>query len=97
MNRPRFVYDDSCYFCTWFAEQTIQYNPITLVGLSDVTDEQRERLPDDFENCSHLITDEEVYSCGKAIEQALVRMFPLLGIVFAFLQAVVQKSSQGMR
>jgi hypothetical protein len=85
MARPLIVYDDSCYFCTWVAEHSLYYGPFEIVGLSDVSDipdNQQERLPDDYEECSQLLTDEEVYSCGEAAERTLVRMFPTLAIVF---------------
>lgn len=85
MARPLIVYDDSCYVCTWVAEHSLYYGPFEIVGLSDVSDipeDQRDRLPDNYEECSQLITDEEVYSCGKAAERTLMRMFPVLTVVF---------------
>jgi hypothetical protein len=91
MARPLIVYDDSCYFCTWVAEHSLYYGPFEIVGLSDVSDipdDQRDRLPEDYEECSQLITDEEVYSCGKAAERTLMRMFPVLTIVFFVLGQV---------
>ena len=88
MDRPQLVYDDDCRFCTWVAERAIHYGPFELVGLSDVTDEQRERLPENFEECSHFITDDAVYSCGESAERALARMFPVLGAAFAVLRRV---------
>lgn len=48
----------------------------------DLLDDQRERLPEDYEVCSQLITDEEAYSCGKAAERTLMRMFPVLTVFF---------------
>lgn len=71
MARPQLVYDDSCTFCTWVAEHAIYYDPFELVGIFDVTDEQRERLSEDYEECSHLITDDAVYSCGESAERTL--------------------------
>ncbi len=88
MARPLIVYDDSCYFCTWVAERSLYYGPFEIVGISDVpdiSDEQRERLPENYEECSQLITDEDVYSCGKAAEQTLMRMFPILTVFFFIL------------
>lgn len=67
-----FVYDDDCGFCSWCAELLVDHSGMAVVGFSDLTDEERERLPDDFEDCAHLLTDERVYSCGAAIEQAFL-------------------------
>jgi predicted DCC family thiol-disulfide oxidoreductase YuxK len=71
---PILVYDDDCGFCTWWADWIDERTDIRLVGFSELTAELRERLPDDYEACAHLVTDESVYSCGAAIEQALVRV-----------------------
>lgn len=89
--RPLIVYDDSCYFCTWVAEHSLYYGPFEIVGLSDVPDipdDQRERLPEDYEECSQLLTDEEVYSCGEAAERTLARMFPTMAVFFALFRQV---------
>lgn len=73
-----FVYDDDCGFCTWWAEFFAERSDLPVVGFSETTDGQRERLPDDWEECAHLLTDNRVYSCGEAIEAALERagLFP---------------------
>lgn len=68
-----FVYDDDCGFCTWWADFFAQRTDLEIVGFADLTDEHLEQLPDEYESCSHLLTDRTVYSCGAAIEQALVR------------------------
>ncbi|MFB6117376.1 DCC1-like thiol-disulfide oxidoreductase family protein [Halosegnis sp.] len=68
-----FAYDDECGFCTWCAEQLIEHSELDVIGFSDLTDEQRARLPDDWEEGAHLFTDERVYSHGEAIEQAFAR------------------------
>ena len=73
MSDGTFVYDEDCGFCTWLADYFGQRTTLELVGFEELTDEQRERLPADYEECSHLVTDDEVYSCGAAIEQALAR------------------------
>jgi hypothetical protein len=73
MSDGTFVYDEECGFCTWLADYFGQRTTLELVGFSELTDAQRERLPVDFEECSHLLTDDAVYSCGAAIEQALAR------------------------
>lgn len=67
------VYDDDCGFCTWWAEQIARRTDLSLVGFSALTDDQHERLPADYEECAHLLTDEEMYSCGEAIEEALLQ------------------------
>jgi len=76
--RAVFVYDDDCGFCTWWAEFFERRSDLPVVGFSETTDAQRERLPPDWEECAHLLTDERVYSCGEAIEVALERtgLFP---------------------
>lgn len=86
--RPQLVYDDTCYVCTWVTEHAIYYGPFELVGLSNVTDDQRNRLPENFEECSHLLADGAVYSCGEAIERALERMFPALAIAFSLFRQI---------
>ena len=67
------VYDDDCGFCTWWADYFGRRTDLELVGFSDLTDDQRARLPDDYESCVHLLTDETVYSCGAAAEQTFAR------------------------
>ena len=79
-----FVYDDDCGFCTWWAAFFERRSDLPIVGFSETTDAQRERLPDDWEECAHLLTDERVYSCGEAIEAALERtgLLPSAGRTF---------------
>lgn len=72
--RPRLVYDDDCGFCTWCAEFAAERGSFELVGFSELTPDQRARLPDDYEECAHLLTDDGVYSCGEAIEETMVRL-----------------------
>jgi len=78
MTVPVFVYDDDCGFCTWWARFFEDNADVTLVGFSelDETPAIRERLPEEYETCSHLVTDEAVYSCGKSIEETLLRTDP---------------------
>ena len=71
---PRLVYDDDCGFCTWCAEFAARRGPFVLVGFSDLTPDQLARLPEEYEDCAHLLTDDAVYSCGEAIEEALTRV-----------------------
>ena len=73
MDGPVLVYDDDCGFCTWWAEYVATRSETPLVGYSELTPALRERLPADYETCSHLVTDERVYSCGSSIEEALMR------------------------
>ncbi|WP_254762038.1 DCC1-like thiol-disulfide oxidoreductase family protein [Natrinema marinum] len=73
MTAPTLVYDDDCGFCTWWAEYFDRRTDIRIVGFADLTDDLRERLPADYEDCAHLVTDDGVYSCGASIEQAFVR------------------------
>ena len=73
MSDAVFVYDDDCGFCTWWAEFVAERSPLRIVGFSELPPTLRERLPDDYEQCSHLVTDETVYSCGASIEEALLR------------------------
>lgn len=76
MSGPVLVYDDDCGFCTWWAEFLSRRSDLRIVGFGDLTPDLRERLPEDYEECSHLVTDEEVYSCGASIEEAFVRSDP---------------------
>lgn len=68
-----FVYDDDCGFCSWWAAFFAERSELGIVGFSELTDEERARLPDDWEDCTHLLTDDAVYSCGAAVEEALLR------------------------
>ena len=72
------VYDDDCGFCTWWADLFDRRTDLTVVGFSDLDAHEglRERLPADYDSCSHLVTDDTVYSCGASIEQALLRTEP---------------------
>ena len=67
------VYDDDCGFCTWSAEFIGDRSDLRLVGFSELTPELLAVLPEDYEECAHLVTDEGVYSCGASIEEALAR------------------------
>ncbi|RQG92928.1 DUF393 domain-containing protein [Natrarchaeobius halalkaliphilus] len=66
------VFDDDCGFCTWWAEYFDDRSEIRIVGFSDLTPGLRERLPDEYDSCSHFLADGEVHSCGASIEAALV-------------------------
>ena len=76
---PKLIYDDDCHFCTWSATFTVRRSNIQPVRLSRVqegksrlSDDERDRLPDGYEKCAQLITEDAVYSCGAATEQSLV-------------------------
>ena len=86
MARPQLVYDDSCGFCTWTTEFAVRYGPFEPVSFSDVSAAQRKRLPEEYEECVHVLTDEGVYSCGESVEVALTRIFPVLTIVVPILR-----------
>jgi hypothetical protein len=73
MSVETFVYDDDCGFCTWCAQQLLDHSGLDVVGFSQLTDAERDRLPEDWEDGAHLLTDDEVYSFGEAIEQAFAR------------------------
>jgi predicted DCC family thiol-disulfide oxidoreductase YuxK len=76
MEMPVLVYDDDCGFCTWWAEFAVRHANLPVVGFSELDDDLRARLPADYEECAHLVTDERVYSCGAAAEEILVRSSP---------------------
>ena len=90
MSDVTLVYDDDCGFCTWWADFFENRSEFRVVGFSALTDDERERLPDDYEECSHLLADGQVYSCGESLEQALVRsnigdgLGPLVGFLRNF-------------
>lgn len=73
---PRLVYDDDCSFCTWCAEYADARGAFELVGFSEMTPDQRARLPRGYESCVHLLTDDSVYSCGRAVEEVCARLGP---------------------
>ena len=73
METATLVYDDDCGFCSWVAAFVADRSEMGIVGFSELTEAERERLPEDYEECVHLLTDEGVYSCGEATEMALER------------------------
>ena len=84
-DRPRLVYDDDCGFCTWWTDWAVHNGDFDPVGFSALTDEQRDRLPDDYEDCVHLLTDDDVYSCGAATEEVLARTEMIPAEILGFL------------
>jgi predicted DCC family thiol-disulfide oxidoreductase YuxK len=71
-DRPALVYDDDCEFCIWAAEWVADRAPVDIVGFSELTDAEIDRLPDDWRDCAHLLTAGAVYSCGEAMEEAFL-------------------------
>ena len=67
------VYDDDCGFCTWWADALAERADLELVGFSELEAPLRDRLPENYEGCSHLLADGTRYSCGASIEEALAR------------------------
>ena len=74
MTEPTLVFDDDCGFCTWWAEFFDDRADVRIVGFTDLTPELRERLPENYEDCSHFVTDDEVYSCGASLEEGMARV-----------------------
>lgn len=72
MPTPVLVYDDDCGFCTRAARFIDRHagGRLRIVGFSALPAALRERLPADWRECAHLVTDETVYSCGEAVERA---------------------------
>ena len=77
--RPTIVYDD-CGFCAWSVEYALSNEDFDVIGFSELTDEQRDRLPENYERCAHFLFEEEVYSCGAATEAALARLSGPAGV-----------------
>ena len=75
MLEPTLVYDDDCGFCTWWADYVDERTDLRIVGFSDLPDYPavRKRLPEYYEDCSHLVTEDRIYSCGASLEEALRR------------------------
>jgi predicted DCC family thiol-disulfide oxidoreductase YuxK len=71
METTKLAYDDDCGFCSWVAAFVAGRSEMGIVGFSELTDEERERLPEDYENSVQLLTDEDVYSGGEATEIAM--------------------------
>ncbi len=67
------MYDDDCGFCTFCVSHALDLGEFEAVGFSSMGDDLRARLPADYEECMHLVTDDAVYSCGEAVEQVARR------------------------
>jgi predicted DCC family thiol-disulfide oxidoreductase YuxK len=90
---PKLVYDDDCRFCTWSATFAVRRSDVQPVRLSRVEDgrsrldeDERARLPEGYEECAQLVTEDAVYSCGAATEQSLVLAGALPAGLVAFLR-----------
>ena len=70
MSLPCLVYDDDCGFCTRAALYVADRGPVELVAFSALPEEARDRLPEDWQDCAHFVTETTVYSCGEAMERA---------------------------
>lgn len=89
MGRARLVFDDECGFCTWSALTVADHGAdVELVGFSELSDADRERLPPDWERCAHLLVDGACYSCGEAMTRAYERSDLPLARVFPYLRRV---------
>jgi len=75
--QPILVYDEQCGFCTWWAAAITNRSSITAVGFDDVGPALERRLPKEYETCAHLITASKTYSCGAAVEAALLSLAPV--------------------
>lgn len=76
------VYDGDCGVCTRAAEWVARRGEIELVPFDDLSDDQIARLPDDWRQCAHFFADGDVYSCGRAMEEAFLRTrHPATGLV----------------
>lgn len=73
MSADALVYDDDCGFCMYMVRWLLRFGEFDPVGFGDLTPDQEARLPDKYENCMHLLTDDAVYSCGSALEQSVER------------------------
>jgi predicted DCC family thiol-disulfide oxidoreductase YuxK len=83
-----FVYDDECGFCTWVAEYAARRSDVDVVGFSELSAAQRDRLPADYDACAHLLVGDATYSCGRAIAETLARIYPGLAPLFSALRRV---------
>jgi predicted DCC family thiol-disulfide oxidoreductase YuxK len=83
MADARLVYDDDCGFCTWSAYRVADHaDDVELLGFSELSAADRERLPPGWEGCAHLLVGGRRYSCGDAMVRAYERTdLPLAGAV----------------
>lgn len=88
MGEAHFIYDDQCGFCSWLASFFAHRTDISAVGFSEIDSDLESELPAEYQECSHLVTESGVYSCGASIEEALIRadLPPGSSEVFGFLR-----------
>lgn len=72
MKEVKFIYDDDCGFCSWWANFFYNNSDLSIISFSELTKKEIDVLPKHYEKCAHLIIENKVYSCGKAIEQAFL-------------------------
>lgn len=85
---PRLVYDDQCGFCTWSVELALRHGEFAAVGFSELSPDQQARLPESYDRCMHLLTDDAAYSCGAAAERTIERIVPATRPLFGALRQV---------
>jgi predicted DCC family thiol-disulfide oxidoreductase YuxK len=73
MDTPTLVFDDDCGFCTYWVEFVAERSDLAIVGFSELSEDLGARLPENYEDCAHLLVDDEIYSCGAAMEEAFLR------------------------
>jgi len=88
MSVPVLVYDDDCGFCTRSARFVRRHGSVRIVGFGELTPDLKARLPADYRECAHFLTDEAVYSCGEAVERAFGTTELVPGGLFALLRGV---------
>jgi hypothetical protein len=86
MARPRMVYDDDCGFCTWCAAVGARFGDVEPVAFSELSPDQRARLPENWRDSAHLLTDEDVSSGGAAVQGVLARTNVLVAALFWLLE-----------
>lgn len=73
MIRDIIVYDDDCEFCTDSVEflESVSDRGYELVGFSDLDEELETKLPENYEECFHVVSGELVFSCGEGVRYVL--------------------------
>lgn len=78
---PQLIYDDECGFCTWAVAYLIARGDFEPIGFSSLTSDQRDKLPDNYRQCAHVLTDETVLSCGKAMIASAAHLDTPIGYI----------------
>lgn len=83
--KPKLVYDDDCGFCTRSALYISRESEVALVPFSSVSPPLEDNLPENWQECAHLVTEDSIYSGGEAMVRAYEltdgRLSPFLGIL----------------